>query len=493
MADPNAITTIEQYLQHRQRHFTLTEAAALTGLSIDAAREALSALLPKYVCRLQVSEHGDLVYNFGETLRRRNAKTFAEYARDVGAWLWKVFTIIYKAWIAVTLVVYFVIFLVLIIVMILAASAGSKSDDRSDRRRASAFDLAILLRMFFSIFQWQTVTDTFDYERDRKGYRYRSYRPVPAALNTTKKNFIAAVYDFVFGPSRPASEPLQNEKEVAMYLRQHKGLVTASELSALAGWTFAQAETFMTDCILRYQGETKISDNAVLYGEFDSILRRVDETQHGKVTYYWDEYEPPYQLTGNSSGYNALIALMNGFNWLFALLVINGSLTRLLQGTEMRQFAPELAHVTSGPLFAVLLGWVPLIFSTLFVLIPIGRWLRLQRFQRQRENNNIRKRLFKAIFATQGRPQALPRLLAAVNTNAEEETLSERLVNERMQALALDMEGDMQVNDAAEVVYAFPRITRELQEVEQLRQQRRVDRTLGEVIIESDNIVESDN
>jgi hypothetical protein len=71
LAEQDAVALVEQQLQRQQRRFTLTEAAAMTGLAIDTAREALEALLTKYVCRLQVSEYGDLIYNFGETLRRR--------------------------------------------------------------------------------------------------------------------------------------------------------------------------------------------------------------------------------------------------------------------------------------------------------------------------------------------------------------------------------------------------------------------------------------
>ena len=139
-----AVATVEQQL-HRNRHFTLTEIAALTGLAVDEAREAMDALLQKYACRLQVSEYGDLIYNFGATLRRRESKTLAERAQAIGAWLWKAFTIVYKAWIALTLVVYFAVFLVIAIALLLAASARDSSDNR---RRSSSMDLTWLFDVF---------------------------------------------------------------------------------------------------------------------------------------------------------------------------------------------------------------------------------------------------------------------------------------------------------------------------------------------------------
>lgn len=360
----DAVATIERQLR-RQRHFTLTEAAALTGLSIDDARDALEALLTKYACRLQVSEHGDLIYNFGASLRRRDSKTFTEYAQQTGAWLWKGFTVVYKAWITVTLVVYFVIFLVLLIALLIASS----SRQSSDRRRSSSLDPGPLLYMFLSIFRWHTVTDTIGYDRDRYGYRYRRYASAPGVLNTRKKNVIAAVYDFVFGPPRATLDPLQNEKEVAAYLRRQKGIIVTSELSALAGWTFPQAETFLTDCVIRYQGDTKVSENAVLYGEFDAITRSVGGVEAGKIVYYWDEYEPEYELTGNSAAHNLIIGAMNGFNLLLATLVLSGVFAQLLQPRGGMSVTTALAGMTSGPFFTVFLGWLPLVFSVLFFAI----------------------------------------------------------------------------------------------------------------------------
>lgn len=487
MASQDAVALAEKRLR-QQRHFTLTEAAALMGLSIDDAREALEALLTKYVCRLQVSEHGDLIYNFGASLRRRNAKTFAEYLQEIGTWLWKGFTVVYKAWITVTLVVYFVIFLVLLIVLLIASS----SRQSSDRRRTSSFDLEPLLYMFFSIFRWRTVTGGIDYGRDRYGYRYRRYEPAPGVLNTQKKNFIAAVYDFVFGPPRATLDPLQNEKEVAAYLRQQKGLIVTSELSALAGWTFPQAETFLTDCIMRYQGDTKVSEHAVLYGEFDTIIRSVGEVEEGEITYYWDEYEPEYEITGNSAAHNVIIGCMNSLNLLGAVLVLSGGFSQLAQPQHGATLPPAVAHLLSGPFFTVFLGWLPLVFSVLFYAIPLGRLIRVQALRQRRHFQNIRKRLFKAIFAKQGQAQTLTEVLAASHANAHEETLSRQVVEEMMHTLSLDLEGDMTVNEAAESQFAFPRIRRELQEVKQLRQHRQVDKTLGKIMVESDNIVEPD-
>jgi len=481
----DAVALIDARLQQGEHHFTLSEAAAMTGLAIDETRDAMESLLNKYVCRLQVSENGDLIYHFGDVLQRRGEKTAAERRRELLTWLWQLFTVIYKAWIAVTLVIYFIVFLVIVIAALVAASARQSSDDQRRQGSGIPIHLGSIFDLFFSIFRWRTATGTIDYQRDAQGYRYRHYEPRPAAMRAKKKNFMSAVYDFVFGPPRVQLDPLGNEKEVAAYLQQHHGIVVTAELSALAGWTLPQAETFLTDCILRYRGETKISDDPVLYGQFDELMRGVGEVETGDITYYWDEYEPDYELNGNSITQNMIICIMNGFNLLISFYLATRDLTAFVTPSAAPDVFTWLAVNASW--VQVVLGWIPLVFSILFFIIPLVRWFQIRSLQQRRQEQNVRKRLFKAIFVRRGQPQTVEAVTAAVNRDSEEAALSPPEVESALKQLALDMPGDVAVSEAAEVQYGFPRLTAELAAVERLRQNRRDDDTLGPIIMESDN------
>jgi hypothetical protein len=108
--------------------------------------------------------------------------------------------------------------------------------------------------------------------------------------------------------------------------------------------------------------------------------------------------------------------------------------------------------------------------------------------RQRRHYQNIGKRPFKAIFAKQRQPQTLSEVRAAVNASPHEEIVSPQVVALLLQELSLDLDGDIPVTKAAEVQYALPRIRRELREVEQLRWYHRVDKTLGKIIVESDNV-----
>lgn len=135
----------------------------------------------------------------------------------------------------------------------------------------------------------------------------------------------------------------------------------------------------------------------------------------------------------------------------------------------------------------VVLGWIPLVFSILFFAIPVVRWFRIRHLQQQRQEQNVRKRLFKAIFDRRGQPQTVDDVTAAVNRSSEAEALSSSAVEAALKQLALDIPGDMDVSESAQVQFAFPRLTAELAAVGRLRQSRRDDDALGTIVIESDN------
>ena len=474
------IENLEKYLRNKQQRFTLNEAAVATGLSVDETRSALDELIRKYIARIQVTENGDLIYDFGKPLRRWGEKTAAEKWQSFLDWCWKVFKVVFKAWITVTLVAYFVIFVVILLVLLFA-----NSSDKSGKR--GSVNLSGLSHIFFAIFRWNTATGTTLYRTDNRGYRYREYQPIQSTLKRNKKSFIAAVYDFVFGPPRVEPDPLNNQKEAAAFLNKEKGVVVMAELEALAGWTNQQAEQFFTECLVRFEGEAKVNENGVVYGEFDNIIRGIGKADENQIVYYWDEYEPEYELNGNSKTQNMWIFLMNGFNLLFSSLVVSGKLAGLAglasQGDASMLAGSLIGAILSGKL---LLGWIPLIFSIVFFLVPLLRYFQIQKARQKRHHHNIRKRFYKIIFQTRAQPQTLEAVHYAINENASEETLSKEITKTMLEELVLNLKGETTVSEDGKVLYHFPRTALELSEVQKIREKRKPPDTLGEIIMDSE-------
>lgn len=483
-----ATRKLEKRLRRDLRHFTLNDAAAATGLSIDESRDALEGLVEKYHCRLQVTENGDLIYNFGDRLRRRDAKTARDYLRSLREALWKVYVFISKSWIAITLVFYFVFFLVILLAVLIGrGAAGGDGDRRRGGRAGIPIDPYIIARLFQSIFGWRTHTSNTRYRTDRHGYRYREYEPKPSVLKRDKKNFIASVYDFVFGPERVEPEALANQKEAASYIRENRGLLVTSEIVGLTGYSYNQAEDFMTDLLIRYNGDAKVSDNGVLYVEFDELQRGTGKVEGAEIVHYWDEFEPDYPLTGNSPGRDALIAFFNGFNLVFAFLILSGALANWVMSSPNDLLYLLLPLVQPDSFFVSLfLGWLPFIFSSAFFITPAMRYFRNQRRRQHRRYNNIRKRLLKVIFTRLPEAETETKLRQAVNESNGAAAVSPELFAPVLQETTLDLRGETFVSEQAEVMYSFRFLRGEIKDAGRLRQQRLDSPRLGRIIMDSD-------
>lgn len=491
---PSSGELIETRLKKDLRRFTLNEAASATGVAIDDAREALGRLMEKYDCRLQVTENGDLIYDFGKRLRRRNALTFKDYAREAGERVWKVFVIICKSWIAVTLVVYFVLFVVVLLALIFARGAASQGGGSTERRRRGAgldMNPALLFYIFNNMFGWRTHTGRIRYNTDRFGYRYREFEPKPGTLNPGKKSFIASVYDFVFGPERVAIDPLANQKEAASFITENKGLLVTSEIVALTGCPFDRAESLLTDLLGRFNGEVEVTPNGVIYAEFDDLLRRLGEVEKNEVIYYWDEFEPEPKVTGNGASRDLLIGALNGFNLIFSWLVLTGGIGSLAQGIAAQganggPLEVLVAFLSPDSALGMLfLGWLPFLFSGLFFLMPLIRYFKIKQLQQRRRRNNLRKRVFHVIFK-QRAPLPLAEIIRQVNMDTSGEPVAPEALQPVLEEASLDIKGEMSVSEKGELLYSFPTIQRESQEVAVLRGQRGRSRDLGKVILDSD-------
>lgn len=478
--DPKAnLVVLEKYVQKNSKQFTLEDAVSVTGMPVLETEVAIKDLIGKYDSKLKVTENGDLIYDFGDQLQRRHRKTWGERLQEVLKVLWKGFQLFYKLLTSLFLVIYFVVFIVFLIGLALSSEDGDGIGD----------SIAVMLRLFISIFEWNTIMgyDRRYYRQDNYGYTYQHYQEKPSVFKRRKKpknpkdekSFVASIYDFIFGPPRVELDPLANNQEVATFLREHKGLIATSEVQALAGWKREEAEAFMTECLSLFNGEAKVSDNGTLYGDFSQLIRAKNRKGEEPVVWYWDEYEPEYELTGNSNGRNAIIIAINTFNLaVSSILTFGGYLGPL--GLNLGWFG------------MIALGIFPFVYSATFFLIPIFRWMRLRPLRRKQRELNIRKRLMRIVFQTydQGEDH-VHKIPLNVLTNAanKQRTTEEKLdtvtIDRVMKDTLADLGGEAYVDDNAEVMYRFDLIAQELNDIDDLRREKNTDTDLGDVIFEA--------
>jgi len=473
MITDKQITLVEKQLKKKAGAYTVGDIAASTGLPMLESRYALESLMAKYKSRLEVSEQGDLLYDFGSSLWRRGDKTFNERFNQFLGFLWKGFTIVYKAMIAVVLVVYFIAFFVILVGLVIATMFAGDGDGDG----GGGFDM--IGDIFVSIFRFDTHDRRRTYRpRDKWGYPYEHYEPRkthlpqmkrkvapganPKIAKQKEKSFIASVYDFVFGPPRVDIDPLDNQKEVAAFLKDANGVVSVSELQALAGWKREEASSFLTECITAYNGSAEINEDGVLYGSFEEVLRSgTNEVRDTKIEYFWDEYVPEYELTGNDGTKNFMIIGMNTFNLGFSGYML---------------FAQPIEFY----LAAAFLGWFPLVYSVIFFFIPFVRSFQIKKKQQEQHEENIRKRLMEAVFKKDKDQLSLQELTqVANNIRTTEEKLSEPQVKKVLDDFIIDIGGEACVDADGEVVFDFHQLNIEVDSLKKIRSDNLIDTTVA--------------
>ena len=165
-SEQQTLRTINKRI-HKTGRLTAPDAAMLTGLGVDEVSRALEKLMEQYECKLQVTDQGELIYDFGRRPKRRGRKSFGEIIGEVGDWLWKAFKIAFKVCIVIMLLAYFVFYLTILLVIVVALSKNKKGKRGSSL--ASSM-LKIAFHVVLELFKWDTILSITQYRKDKCGY-----------------------------------------------------------------------------------------------------------------------------------------------------------------------------------------------------------------------------------------------------------------------------------------------------------------------------------
>jgi hypothetical protein len=258
-----ALTLVEKKISDLKGQLTPQDAATATGVTVDEAQGALSRLMELYVTRVSYDNNGNLLFAFEMPLRRRGTKTAAERWAEVKESLWRGFKVFFKIWIGLMVIVYFAVMILLLLALMLAQSSSRDDRDRDNRGGGNMVGglLRVLAEGLRFAFWSRAMSPGYYYGTDEYGYRHREMR-TPRGVTGKEKSFIIAIYDLALGPERAPSDPLENEREVAAYLREEKGILTPAEIVALSGGTIADAEERMADYLVRFKGDPTITEES---------------------------------------------------------------------------------------------------------------------------------------------------------------------------------------------------------------------------------------
>jgi hypothetical protein len=452
-----ALALVEKQLPPLKGKLSPQDASTATGLTVAEARDALTRLMELYVTRVTHDDQGNVLFAFEWPLRRRGTKTAAEKWAEVKEALWRGFKVFFKVWIGVMVIVYFAIMLIILLALVFAQRSSDRDDDRGGDMIGGLFHvLAEGLRFAF----WTRVlAPSYGYAVDDHGYRHRTVPTPRGARDKKEKSFIIAIYDLALGPERAASDPLENEKEVATFLREERGILTPAEILALSGGTVADAEERMADYLVRFNGEPTITEEGVVVGEFQSFISGESARTQGRVVPYWEEFEAPFLHSGNSTGRNVSIIGMVLFTLVMGIALLGGGLETL---------AESAGPFWGSGLAAVLLGYMPVAFSLLFLLVSLLRLPVAKRLDAERLKRNRKKMVMRAIFQNRLWTARSDQIYYAMLAHGEK-NITQKEVEAIVQSVLPELQGDIELDEEGNPVYSFQRLKRETEAAERLR------------------------
>ncbi len=442
---------------------TIADAAAQSGLPLRDADRGLNWLTSEYRGHLRVTEEGQLLFLFpyGFTKPWETRDAIARGVAAVGKFIGGVARFVVRAWLTIAILGYAAIFLALIIGLTLARQGNSRDDGFGQLGFVVFRVLADALFWTFHPFSPIAVGWNDNVLQSRRyGYGRRA-----APVDETP--FYEKVNRFVFGPPPAKEDPLERERRVIAEIRAQKGRIGLGDVMRVTGLPREEADPMMARLMLDYEGDVEVSDAGGITYKFEALRKTALDASDPRPAPAWTAKKNLPPLTGNRPGTNALVAALNAFNLFMGLFVIANNLTIDRLVDMFRPLPPGVQYIPmpyDG--MPIVLGLVPLVFSVLLFLLPLGRALLQPVRARAINHENGRLGLLREILTRiQARaPLTEPSLRKAWKSGAGTEPESKELTR-----AVVDLGGDVDIEPSGEVRYRFVDLETEAAALEEER------------------------
>ena len=306
--------------------------------------------------------------------------------------------------------------------------------------------------------------------------------------------FYERVNRFVFGPPPVVEDPRERERNVLDEIRRLEGRVGPGDVMRVTGADRESAERDLLRLVVDYDGDIQVSEDGAIVYVFKALRATAGRTSALSAP-------PPAlscvagrcrPLTGNTAGTNLMLGALNAFNMVVSAVAVAGGITveRVFELVEHARLVAALGP-DAPPLMAahgvpLLLGWVPLAFSTGLFLLPTRRLLRRRRQKAELAAEHGRRALMRVVLAEPGgvaelTPAAARRTWLAASGQKDTETVTAQL-----EAGVRALGGEIDLDAGGAIVYRFSNEARERRALELLRAQAPVAEALpGAVVFSS--------
>lgn len=348
---------------------TVGDVAAKAGLNVEVAEQGLLALASETQAHMQVSDEGEIAYefprNFRGVLRNKYWQIrFQAFLSKVWAVLFYLVRISFGL---VLMVAIAAVFIAIFALMIAAQSQGGGNRD-SDRRGGG---------FYISPFNIFYLFD-FNYRRGRRRYPNRPARyGSRTAASGERLNFLEAIFSFLFGDGDPNADLEERRwRTIGNVIQSNGGAIIAEQVVPYlddlgSGWD-REFEDYMLPVLSRFNGRPEVSPTGEMVYYFPELQVSAVERRKQSVSAYLKEAKRKFT---QASSDQVMMSIGLG-----ALLVI-GSL--VLQ---------NMSVVASAAEFAVLIqsfSWLFLGYGVAFLAVPLVRyfWVQWRNGKIERRNN----------------------------------------------------------------------------------------------------------
>lgn len=483
MEPAEAAAVLQRSLTDPKRPITVADASVASGLPMRDAEAGLTWLTSQYRGHLRVTEDGDLVhlfpYGFAKPWEKREA--VARFFDRVGRALAGAGRFIVRAWLLIVMASYALVFAALLLGATLARQGSS---DRDDGPGVSL--LGGLFRMLAEAFFW--TFHPFSPLYIEPGWAHPGRRRAHQD-EEGKVAFYEKVNRFVFGPQTPAEDPHAARARVLREIRAQRGRIGLADVMRVTGLPRDQADPLMAQLMLDHDGSVDVSEGGGIFYTFEALRRTAAEEAAVRPRPAWERLPQLPPLTGNTTGSNVMIALLNGFNLIMSAWAIEHHLTLsnialLFDRTHARAVGLETLPLPDTGL-PLVLGAIPFVFSLVLFALPILRAIHRTRAQKRVNEEKARLMVLREVVTRSARkePIADETLRTLVRVATGEEPTSKEITRR-----VVDLGGDVDVGPEGQVRYRFADLEAEAEAVGEERERASErEARLGKIVFASDD------
>lgn len=466
---------------------TIADVSAKSGLALRDAESGLTWLSSEYRGQLRVTSDGDLVHVFptGFTKPWETRDAMQRFLGAAAKAAMGTLRFIVRAWVAVVLVGYAAIFLALLIGMTFAQQGGdSRSRDRGGLPGGALG--YVFLRIIgdalfwtfhpFSPFSVYYASPTWGAPQ----YAGGGWREQRRRRDEPKVPLYERVNRFFFGPPVPPPDPRENERLVLAAIRAGKGRIGLADVMRVTGLPREQADPMMARLMLDYEGDVDVSEDGGIVYRFEKIRRTAGDVQEPEPPPAWTRTKLLPALTGNPGIANFCIAALNGFNMVMGWWAIQNGMT-IERVTHLFDRVPYPLTDMGTP---IALGVVPLVFSALLFLLPIGRAIaRPLRAKKATEEKGRLAVLHTVLDRVRSKQPVTDEAVQAAWKGATGTAPPEKRVDRELVALG----GDVEIQSSGQTRWRFADLETEAKAVAAEREAAAEDEArLGEIVYATD-------